>query len=268
MNRAAASHTPDWRLPRGVSRGLWDYIRAPHIADQYDEYFAYNDLFEFDEAIVARHFTKPGRIIDLGCGTGRLLVPFARRGFPGVGVDLSQHMLDIVREKASLENLPISCVLANITELDCLADQAADYAMCMFSTLGMIRGRENRHQVLRHARRMLKPEGVFVLHVHNRWYNLFDPQGRRWLLQNTVSSAFREDVERGDKMYDYRGIPNMILHTFSLGELTADLNSAGFAIRECVTLDTTRHRPLRRPWLLPRIRANGWIVVCEALPST
>lgn len=263
MNRATPSHTPDWRLPRGVSRGLWDYIRAPHIADQYDEYFAYNSLFEFDEAILARHFTKPGRIIDLGCGTGRLLVPFARRGFTGVGVDLSHHMLEVVREKAQLENLPIAGVVANITELDCFAEHSADYAICMFSTLGMIRGRENRLQVLRHACRMLKPGGVFVLHVHNRWYNLFDPQGRRWLLQNAFRSLIGRDEELGDKVYDYRGIRNVFLHTFSQGELTADLKAGGFKIRECVTLDTTRHRPLTRPWLLRRIRANGWIVVCE-----
>ncbi len=263
MHKPATSYTPDWQLPRGVSRGLWDYLRAPHIANQYDEYFAENSLFEFDEAILSRHFTNPGRIIDLGCGTGRLLVPFARRGFPGVGVDLSRFMLDEVREKARLESLPISCVVANITELDCLADGTADYCMCMFSTLGMIRGRDNRRSVLRHARRIVKPGGMFALHVHNRWYNLFDPQGRMWLLKNMASSLLHRDIERGDKVYDYRGIRKMFLHTFSLAELTADLHVAGFRIRECVTLDTTRHRPLPRPWLFPRIRANGWIVVCE-----
>ncbi len=263
MPKPTASYTPDCQLPRGVSRGLWDYLRAPHIADQYDEYFATNSLFGFDEAILRHHFTTPGRIIDLGCGTGRLLMPFVRRGFRGVGVDLSRYMLDEVREKARLENLPISCMVANITELDCIADGAADYCICMFSTLGMIHGGDNRQRVLRHARRMVKPGGLFALHVHNRWYNLFDPQGRVWLLKNAASSLLHRETERGDKVYDYRGIRNMQLHTFTLSELTAELNAAGFRIRERVTLDTTRHRPLPHAWLFPRIRANGWIVVCE-----
>ena len=50
---------------------MWDYAHAPHIADDYDDYFALNTLFEFDEAVLARHLTRPGLIVDLGCGTGR-----------------------------------------------------------------------------------------------------------------------------------------------------------------------------------------------------
>ena len=41
--------------------------------------------------------------VDLGCGTGRALVPFARRGFQCVGVDLSPEFLQIVGEKAMAE---------------------------------------------------------------------------------------------------------------------------------------------------------------------
>src|SRR5262249_58740241 len=36
--------------------------------------------------------------------------------------------------------------------------------------------------------RLLRPGGRFVLHVHNRWFNLWDPQGRRWLLGNTLAA--------------------------------------------------------------------------------
>ena len=56
------------------------------------------------------------------------------------------HMLRIVAEKARLENLDIQGVQANLVELDCIADQSADYVICLFSTLGMIRGREYRQR--------------------------------------------------------------------------------------------------------------------------
>ena len=65
---------PSWQLPPGVSRGLWDYVHASHIADDYDEYFAFNSLFETDGAILRRQFDPPGLVADLGCGTGRALV--------------------------------------------------------------------------------------------------------------------------------------------------------------------------------------------------
>jgi SAM-dependent methyltransferase len=254
---------PQWRLPPGVTLGLWQYAQADHIADDYDEYFAFNSLFDFDEAVLTRHFARPGLLVDLGCGTGRLLVPFARRGFRGLAVDLSMPMLDVVGDKAREEDLPIDRLRANLTELDCLRDQVADYCISMFSTLGMIRDRANRRRALEHARRILKPGGKFVIHVHNRWYNLFDPQGRWWLLQNSLAAWLRRDQEPGDKFFDYRGIPNMFLHVFTRRELLADLKTAGFRVVEMIALDTQRRHALPRPWLFGRLRANGWIVVCQ-----
>ena len=200
---------------------------------------------------------------DLGCGTGRALVALCRDGHTGLAIDLSQHMLRIVQEKADLDDLPITCLRANLVELDCLADSSVDHAICLFSTLGMIRGRQNRRRVLAHARRILKPGGRFVLHVHNFWFNLRDPEGPAWVAGNLVSAMFRKDIEVGDRWFPYRGVPNMFLHVFRWPELRADLRSAGFRITERIPLDVQRRHRLRHPWLLPRLRTNGWIVVCE-----
>ena len=245
-----------------MTLGLWQYAHADHIAYDYDDYFAQNSLFDFDESVLARHFSRPGLLADLGCGTGRLLMPFARRGFRGLAIDLSLPMLDVVGQKAREESLPIERLCANLTQLDCLRDEEVDYAICMFSTLGMVRGRQNRLRVLRHARRILKPGGKFVLHVHNRWYNLFDPQGRMWVLKNLLGALVRRNQEPGDKFFDYRGIPNMFLHVFTRRELKADLTSAGFRILEFIALDTERRHAMPHPWFFGRLRANGWIVVC------
>jgi SAM-dependent methyltransferase len=255
---------PSWQLPPGVSRGTWDYVHAPHIADDYDDYFAFNSLFEFDEAVLLRQFDRPGLVADLGCGTGRALVPLVRAGHRGLAIDLSEHMLHVVQEKADIDGLDIECVRANLVELDAIADASVDYAMCMFSTLGMVRGRSNRARVLKHARRILKPGGKFVLHVHNYWYNLRDPEGPWWVVKNLASAARRGEIEVGDRWFPYRGLPSMFLHVFRWRELAADLRGAGFTIAERIRLDAQRRHALQRPWLLPALRTNGWIVTCAA----
>jgi SAM-dependent methyltransferase len=117
-------------------------------------------------------------------------------------------------------------------------------------------------QLLAHVRRALRPGGRLIIHVHNRWYSLFDPQGRWWLARSWLTNRFR-GLESGDRVFEYRGIPNMCLHTFTLGELKKLLRGAGFSLRQLISLDTQRQRPLARPWLLGRVRANGWIAVCE-----
>ncbi|QDU99144.1 class I SAM-dependent methyltransferase [Lignipirellula cremea] len=255
---------PAWRLPSGVTRGLWDYVHRDHIADDYDGYFAYNRLFEFDEQILKDHFVKPGAwVADLGCGTGRALVPLARLGLQGLAIDLSEPMLRIVQEKAELENLPITCLRCNLVEMDALVDGGVDYAMCMFSTLGMVRGGANRQTVMNNVFRILKPGGLFILHVHNRYYNLYDPGGPRWLLQNFYQSLVDPEVERGDKWFQYRGVPNMYLHVFTRRELTRLITGAGLRIQQMVLLDHSRMRALRRPWMFGQLRANGYIVICQ-----
>jgi ubiquinone/menaquinone biosynthesis C-methylase UbiE len=259
----AAKSPPNWQLPPGVTRGLWDYVQSAEIAEDYDDFFAFNTLFEFDEQVLARHFSPPGVVADLGCGTGRALIPLVRRGFQGLAIDMSDRMLDIVRKKSRQEHLPIECVRANLVELDAVPDDQVDYAMCLFSTLGMIQGRAHRRRALGHVRRIVKPGGLFVVHAHNFWFNLFDPDGPWWLIRNVLRSTFRRDVERGDKYFPYRGVPNMFLHVFTRGELKHDLRQAGFRLREVIPLHTSRQKRLPRAWLAGGIRANGWIVVCQ-----
>jgi SAM-dependent methyltransferase len=49
-----------------------------------------------------------GPVLELGCGTGRVLLPTARAGIHITGLDLSQSMLDICREKLHREPHAVS----------------------------------------------------------------------------------------------------------------------------------------------------------------
>lgn len=281
-----------WQLPPGVTRGLWDYAHSDAVAYDYDEYFAFNRMFEFDEPLVVNALRKRAKqsgqpseqrppqedasvsvdpngapngelVVDLGCGTGRALVTLCRAGYRGLAVDLSQAMLDIVQEKADLAELPIDCLRANMVELDCLAESSVDHAICLFSTLGMIRGRTARRQALYHVARILRPGGAFVVHVHNFWFNLYDPRGWQTVTASLLRGWFSRDHEPGDRFFHYRGVSNMFLHVFRREELTADLMSAGLKVDEIVPLASCRDRAVRLPWLLPTMRAHGWIAICS-----
>jgi hypothetical protein len=47
---------PHWQLPPGVSHGTWEYTQRDSIADDYDDYFAFNSLFEFDQPLLLEEF--------------------------------------------------------------------------------------------------------------------------------------------------------------------------------------------------------------------
>src|SRR5262245_21982695 len=174
----------DWQLPPGVNRGLWDYLHDPGIARGYDAGLAGTPLFDIDQAFVEAYCPQPGRLLDLGCGTGRLLVAMAQRGWWVLGVDLSPEMLRVAGDKSMSAGVTVHRLRANLTELDGLAEGSFECAACLFSTLGMVLGAAQRRRVVGHAFRVLRPGGRFILHVHNRWFNAHDRAGWAWLLRD------------------------------------------------------------------------------------
>jgi SAM-dependent methyltransferase len=245
---------PDWMLPPGVDRPLWDYVHNESLARHYDDSLAGSSLFHLDTAFV-RHWlppltASPGRLLDLGCGTGRLLADLPA-DWHGTGVDLSLPMLHAARAKAPQADL----VQANLTQLDCFAPESFEVAVCLFSTLGMIAPEAQRLQVLRATHRLLKPEGRLLLHVHNRWFHLWSPAGRSWLL-----SGQREWV-----MPAHQGVVGLSLHQFTRAEVLALLAATGFAPLEIRPVSLRPDGRLPLGGLLPDLRAYGYLIAARKI---
>jgi len=250
---------PAWRLPQGVNAPLWEYLNTPRLAAEEDAYFAGHPLFDADVEALDARFRTPGRLVDLGCGAGRHAIRFAARGFDVVAIDLARPMLDVVGRKAEAAGTRLLTVQANLCDLRFLPSESFDYATSMFSTLGMIRGRQARRQALAEAARVLRPGGRLALHAHNVWLNLRDSQGRRWLLRQALRLFGGRD-EFGDRRMIYRGIPGMEVHLYRWGELKRDLADAGLRIDESIPLDEVTAAPIPSPGRFPSLRAGGWFV--------
>jgi SAM-dependent methyltransferase len=244
-----------------ITRATWDYLTAPHIADDYDRYFQHNELFEFDQRALRRWLSAPGTLLDLGCGTGRHVVQFAREGFEVTGVDLSEHMLAVARRKLAAAEASATLVHADILELGELGLGRFDYAICMFSTFGMIYGAGHRLRFLREVREHLEPTGLLALHVHNRWHNLWYAEGRAYLRRALVD-RLRGRPEAFQKTVDgYRGIHGLSLYVYSAREIRRVLAQGGFRVEQMLYLNHRRNGVL---WGLARgLRANGFLIACR-----
>lgn len=103
-----------------------------------------------------------GPVLELGCGTGRVLLPIAREGIPCVGLDPSRDMLDALRAKRPPANLEL--VKASMTDFDIDARpfRLIFAAFRVFQHLCTV---EEQLAALACVRRHLAPSGLFAFDV-------------------------------------------------------------------------------------------------------
>ena len=255
-----ASSPPDWQLPPGVPRSLWDYAHDVEIARSEDQFLAEESLLQFDRDFVRQAVPdRPGRAIDLGCGTGRFCRELSDLGWDVAGVDLSPEALRVARAACSDTCGRTQFFRGNLCALDWLPDATFDVGLCLFGTLGMILGPQARQAALQHARRVLKSGAPLLIHVHNRWRHFYHPQGRRWLLRDSVRQLSRSKTA-GDTWHDYRQIPGVYHHVFSRSEILRLLRRTGFEPRSILPIHPDGNRSLSGAAWLVDWRATGWLI--------
>ena len=78
------------------------YVEYGFVAEFYDYVAPYRDRQDVAFFVeMARR--SEGPVLELGCGTGRVLIPTAKAGIEIVGLDLSSSMLSVCREKLARE---------------------------------------------------------------------------------------------------------------------------------------------------------------------
>ncbi|HUV04836.1 MAG TPA: class I SAM-dependent methyltransferase [Armatimonadota bacterium] len=173
----------------------------------YEEKFASEDPLRFDlyaeseasrqavDFIIEKLEIQPGaRILDLCCGQGRHLIELVRRGYDGVGLDLSPYMLEKCRQAAAAENIEPCLVRADMRDINFTAD--FDAVINMWSSFGYLESEEEDQKVLDGVSRALKPGGRFLVDLINRDSLVRNYTERRW------QENSRGDIILTDSQFD------------------------------------------------------------------
>lgn len=235
-----------------------EYVTSPEIAHGYDSRHAGNRLFELDTAFLDAALPPLGRVLDLGCGTGRHLVHLARRGHDVTGVDLSEHMLKVASEKLTCSGLRARLLRLDFCGLRGVPSGSFDAAIMMFGTFCLLKDDRARLRALSEVSRVLKENGAFCLHVHARGHEFLRLAGWGRLIRSGLG-ALVGNGSFGDKwMRGYRGLDGLFLHLFGWGEIKALLSRAGLDIEREWVLD--RSGAARAAGGLQRLFAGGYLV--------
>lgn len=126
--------------------------RYDGVADWYEQGFRDARLdADFDKVIARLLNAGSGRLLDVGCGTGRFASVMARQGWVVTGVDISEDMLRLARERE------LDVVRADAARLP-FDDDAFDAVISMWTHTDI----DDFGASVREVRRVLKHGAPFV----------------------------------------------------------------------------------------------------------
>ena len=143
--------------------------RKAAVFDRFARYYDgdYRNYDDDIDLIIALAGECGAPILELGCGTGRVMLALVHAGFVTTGVDISPKLLELARAK--LESTPATLydfIEAELTSFD-LPHKNYGLAVCTSNTLMHLNTAEEQQAMLANAYRHLAPGGCLFIDLFN-----------------------------------------------------------------------------------------------------
>ena len=218
-----------------------------------------------------------GRVLELGCGTGRVTKPLARAGVDIIGIDRSAPML--ARAITRLPNHPITQFPPRLVRGDirALPFAARSFSMVLapYGILQSLTRPRDLAATLASVARVVVPGGTFGIDLvpdvpkWREYANKVQLRGRSGGADLTLVESVRQDRRRGLTTFEQRYVERragrtrhhcfeLVFRTLSVPQMSRQLERAGFRV-EAVLGDYSGHA-----W---DERADVWIIIARRDPG-
>jgi len=205
-------------------------------------------LLPIEKYAVDKYFARKGKVLDVGCGAGREAFALAKQGFSVVGIDLSSNLVKFAKQYALKHRLVAVTFLCSDVEHLRYPKNTFDYVILPTQVIEHVKGRDNRINVLRQCKELLKENGILFFTTHER------KSGLRWWFYWTKESVLLSlkhfvgiDTERelGDTWIDSvnptnKAIEKAFIHFYTKREAIKDIRRASLTLVEVVSNEKLR----------------------------
>jgi ubiquinone/menaquinone biosynthesis C-methylase UbiE len=115
-------------------------------------------------AVCRQRGLRPGRHLDLGCGTGTLAIRMAEAGWEAISLDLSEAMLAKAKQKTCDAGQAVAFVQQDMRQIR--VPEPVTLVTAFYDTVNHLLFAEDVEATFRGVARALLPDGVFVFDVN------------------------------------------------------------------------------------------------------
>ncbi|WP_393970867.1 methyltransferase domain-containing protein [Oxyplasma meridianum] len=210
------------------------------VSENYDDHILGNQvnriLRERSLDLFTEYFPSKGNILEIGCGSGTETIEILKRGYSVTAVDISQNMLDIVKEKARTLGLmgALRTYRFRASEIGKIIRETGEgsFNVC-YSTYGALNCEPLIREMSQPLHQLISRDGYFIAGVYNRFcaseflmhslflkpsrclwrMRQFIPEGHSRFCIDVYSYSFRQFYHLFSKnflMVEVRGVPVII----------------------------------------------------------
>lgn len=205
----------------------------------YDEVMQDLDYYLWSE--FTEKFTKPNdSILDLACGSGTFLTIMNLHGYKTTGLDLSESIIEIAKEKAKLNRLDIPFYVMDMTCFQ--LPESFDVITCFFDSINFIENKDDLKKMFNSVYKHLKKGGYFLFDTFSKFMlneykdNLIDEDYQtfkiKWKTKAISNKKIMHDIKIDDfdqiyneKYYEYYyDLNDFDLTGFDIVKIVGDFN--------------------------------------------
>lgn len=174
-----ALHQPFWKG--------WAFMRQysgfAEVYDMFMDNVPYDEWARHIAETLKRYSIEKGILLELGCGTGSMTRRLAAMGYDMIGLDYSEEMLAIARDRDAQDS-GILYLCQDMRDFELYGTVAAVFSVC--GTMNYITTEEDMLKVFKLVNNYLDPQGIFI-------FDLDTPYEYREVLGDNTIAENREE---------------------------------------------------------------------------
>lgn len=160
------------------------YTGFAQVYDTFMDNVPYDEWGEYLVSLLKKYGVEEGLVLDMGCGTGAMTRYLDAHGYDMTGIDVSEEMLTIAKEKSSPD---ILYLLQDMREFELYGTMRAAVSIC--DSMNYILEEDDLLRVFSLVNNYLDPGGIFIFDL-NTVYKYQEILGEQNIAEDREECSF------------------------------------------------------------------------------